>query len=281
MRFTFFAFGIFLIACNPGPIRKKSAPELWELTSKEITRNYYSKYNWLDSAISTTHVYVDGKQYASFTQSEVFTYDKNGNLILSRSYDLKDSTRELESHTVYEFDDQNRKTLTRKISDGILQFGTVLIYNTNGFHKQSITVQRSLESMSGSPLSYDTTIMTYYPDSNKNTVESLATDGAGKLKSRTTFEYENGKKISTITTIYNPAGFSYSSVTRYEYEGSLIKTTDVNATLRDSTITWFENDKITKSITYEKRKNKFKVEYKYDERGNVIQALHYKGVPPS
>lgn len=269
MRFFKISFAIIILVIISFSI---SAQTHYNLSQKNLIENveYYQETSY--STVMKNGEYVKGSRKKSWTKDENIWFNKEGNYEKLQTINSDGSVFE---NYVFEYDDNNILRSIEK-SNNDKPTGTIkFTYNNDNklILKTSYYSDKTVESSTS-----------YKYDEKSRIIEDITNEkddeGNDILRAKNTYSYDENNKLTNWTESFFDEKENIIHNYLYDENGILIEETSNNYSNEVVEKTTFEYDKSNKLIRKTIERGVYTTivyEYEYDQKGNCIKILEYKG----
>lgn len=260
----FFNLLISLYSCSGWSQRRLAHLEKdnWVLSNREISYNEYNADGTLGTTAYTTYYYINGQFHDSAKSITIRKYDDRGNLVDEKDFYIStEDERKLNSERIYSFNEKNKKTMEIDRMEYV-EMKYFYKYDQYGFNTGLTSIFR------------DTTISSITNNREGKPIKIVITKQNGDTVNTMYNSYLNGQQIATFGI--NSSGDTIEK-TSYVNEGGYLKRISENMNSGENDTFWKKSDKVYEHISHDPARNsKSRSVYKYDSKGNQIEAVFYK-----
>jgi hypothetical protein len=242
----------------------------------------------LDTTLSTDYFRLTDTKIDSVKSIIIRQYSSK-KLIDEKDFTLMGyGESKLGSETIRRYDSHGNLIVLIDKMDGSIFSRQIFEYNLKGKILKEINLVQKPVSLGGTDQSkitlaqplrkeqfqYDTTVIVNTYDDNGNLIQSVISDGNGKVRKTRKIEYEGNEK--TFSYDISPQGDTMQKK-KFERDGKLIKEFSLVRPIAGEDTTWYDGENIVEMIGHDdKRGVKYKFLTKYDDKGVKIESLSYK-----
>lgn len=261
----------------------------WQITRALTQKHSYNRMGMLDTTRQVQHVYVKGILIADIDLYVTRTYDNNRNLIREKTFQVQKKYNELMDEKIFRYDTENNLIMEIVKSQNRVDEIFIYTYNTKREKVEEIDIIKHFDIIpegwdadsalahmdDKKVLTYDTTWISNEYESYGHNFRTVYKNRMGAVNSTVFTTFSNNKKVQSFAI--NSNGDTLST-TKYVQNGDKLIASIYNKTgLLSTKIESIEAGKLMEQISIIKELNrKDRETFKYDNRGNEIEAVWYR-----